>query len=512
MQKTLLRVILGIGVCMPIFVHAAEESGYIWQSMGLDFYSVIDDGQYTLVKQMVAVELKKTPTLGDFGAGCPLIEQISSESTSEDLLNNGTVSLKKLSELLAKNGIQSVDMDVYQGLILCLEWQYATLKSKKQSEINTLQKMGSIWLYTDGDTKNSDYDLLDDINKINTILFSSEGKYQGVINSSASDFASYLAGKAAPPLFGDTGTGTDTGTGGESDNGTDSGTGIISPIIGELCSINNTPIPLDQIMDEDFMNELSHIIGGGTDNDGGSDRSEESQRENTGGTNTGWALTSASDYYDSPGTCEGPFCVDVRMVSGNNNLLWGWKNNTSIEWLIEKHNTILEPIAAWNLACQKMTNDFWENATKAKYTDSFAWLQVYYNTKPNLMKKYANETTGTSLDNELLAMQRCVYAKNGLPTDIISANGPRVSGFMQNSANNTTNIQWRILSTNPQNPDDSQLWASCYQYYTDESRKVYFSSFMGDVADFETFSRSILEVIRDIINIGTQMDKKPVWC
>jgi hypothetical protein len=65
MQKQLIAGILFLGIWIPDFSHATES--YIGESLGLDFYSVIDDGDYALTSQMVDRELKKTPTLGEFG-------------------------------------------------------------------------------------------------------------------------------------------------------------------------------------------------------------------------------------------------------------------------------------------------------------------------------------------------------------------------------------------------------------------------------------------------------------
>jgi hypothetical protein len=43
--------------------------------------------------------------------------------------------------------------------------------------------VGNAGIYADGDKDNSDYDLLSDIERINTILFSNPEKYTGVKNT-----------------------------------------------------------------------------------------------------------------------------------------------------------------------------------------------------------------------------------------------------------------------------------------------------------------------------------------
>lgn len=64
MQKTFLRLILSLSIVFPIFVYGATES-YIGTSLGLDFYSVIDDGSYTITEQLVGRALAKVQTLGN---------------------------------------------------------------------------------------------------------------------------------------------------------------------------------------------------------------------------------------------------------------------------------------------------------------------------------------------------------------------------------------------------------------------------------------------------------------
>ena len=64
----------------------------------------------------------------------------------------------------------------------------------------------------DGDISNSDYDIITDITKINTLIFSQDIKYTGATNKSASAFRDFLAGKVSAPLFENTQTPTNTGS------------------------------------------------------------------------------------------------------------------------------------------------------------------------------------------------------------------------------------------------------------------------------------------------------------
>ena len=78
---------------------------------------------------------------------------------------------------------------------MCLVNSYSALTARTQREQATIENLSSLGLYMDGDTGNSDYDLLTDIQKINSVIFSQDIKYEGATNTSSKSFANLLAGK-----------------------------------------------------------------------------------------------------------------------------------------------------------------------------------------------------------------------------------------------------------------------------------------------------------------------------
>lgn len=64
MTKLHVRIVFLLATLVPSFSYAADS--YIGSSLGLDFYSTIDDGSYTLIDQMVKTEMAKKPKLGEF--------------------------------------------------------------------------------------------------------------------------------------------------------------------------------------------------------------------------------------------------------------------------------------------------------------------------------------------------------------------------------------------------------------------------------------------------------------
>lgn len=71
-----------------------------------------------------------------------------------------------------------VSTDSIVALGSCLSEAYSTIQLRAVEDDATLSKIGSVGLYMDGSRENSDYDILTDIEKINTIIFSNPEKYQ----------------------------------------------------------------------------------------------------------------------------------------------------------------------------------------------------------------------------------------------------------------------------------------------------------------------------------------------
>ena len=93
-------------------------------------------------------------------------------------------------------------MNSLLSLQLCLQGKYDELVKSKQKEADGIQKISSIGLYTDGDTSNSDYDIMTDIDKINSVLFTETLKYNGVVNRTSESLKRNLfAGIVPIPLI-----------------------------------------------------------------------------------------------------------------------------------------------------------------------------------------------------------------------------------------------------------------------------------------------------------------------
>ncbi len=158
-----------------------------------------------------------------------------------------------------------------------------------------------------------------------------------------------------------------------------------------------------------------------------------------------------------------------------------------------------------------MTNQMGElSFDKLKLPEVLSGLRVYWNTKPQREKRFKSETTPQSEAEELTKIQRCAYASAGISTDTSPlANGPEVTGYSINTATNTENTEQREITTTPRDSYQSEIGASCFDIYMDEGRKSYADTFSSDVTEIESFTRAIIQIVNDIINIGTELNKMP---
>jgi hypothetical protein len=95
----------------------------------------------------------------------------------------------RLSGLVRGNPLTT---ESFQALTNCLNTTYSQIQKETTEEQDAREKAATTGLYLDGDTANSDYDIITDIEKINTIIFSTSAKYTGSKNTASKSLASVL--------------------------------------------------------------------------------------------------------------------------------------------------------------------------------------------------------------------------------------------------------------------------------------------------------------------------------
>jgi hypothetical protein len=96
----------------------------------------------------------------------------------------------------------SLSTPEFSRITQCLSEKYATIIQHASISQDAIETVATTGLYADGDTRNSDYDIISDIQRINTIVFKDQNRYTGVQNNTSTKIRDFIAGQKIAPLFG----------------------------------------------------------------------------------------------------------------------------------------------------------------------------------------------------------------------------------------------------------------------------------------------------------------------
>ncbi|MDD4151587.1 MAG: hypothetical protein PHR68_03155, partial [Candidatus Gracilibacteria bacterium] len=238
------------------------SAGFLDDDGSLDLYKKIDEGTYKLKLKMTTLELKG----GD--ANGSISDYINKKLKIDCLnLNETNIYSDKIEDVLktcidANGGQLPVEkVAFYMSKIKDI---VANAEKTAENKINNLHQIARIGLYSDGNTGNSPFDLVEDIDEINKIIFSENIKYDGVNNyDSDNRLNSFLAGNLGEnlindALFGDKNNSNNTANNNSGNNTNTSGTGVLSSDGSNyICKTNDSGLS---------DKELNNLIGTGTQN------------------------------------------------------------------------------------------------------------------------------------------------------------------------------------------------------------------------------------------------------
>lgn len=518
----------------PLAIHAAD--GYIGENPGFDFYSKIDEWNYKILEKTVNRRLRETPTMDQFGKDCTnaetLLQWIPTTSAMLDDVEKwdyGGFYDKLLQNTKNNPNGPTLSTDTFPSMAKCITSAYKDLKDRAKWEQNARETISYIGLYMDGDKNNSEYDIVSDIEKINSILFSQEIKYTGTANQSGKWLSNFLSNRTIAPLFTISSlpnTTSATTSGNPSIPSTVTG-GInavsatptlnLASIIGWSCGDTSALWPIDTLMDTGFATELQAALQAGVWENiriasAGYTPSVGQARWLSGATaSSSGALTSGSDFFHTM-PCTSIFCIKTQMIPGSSNLLGGGKN-ISIEGILDKHAKILYPISESALWCQVMTNNAGSSPIKnLNLAKTIAWLKVYLGSKPQTTRRDKRETSPERDEEDLKDIQNCGYASAGLSTDTARANSIGWAGFKwtrwatTETASNVNSPLW------PQEVAEMSRYTDCIDSHARTGRKTYYDSFSTDVTEIQAYTVGMLDEITSIMSNLTAMNSKPLEC
>lgn len=493
-------------------------------AQGLDFYSRIDDAGDSLAGQLTTRHLQDYGTFRNFWKNCRgEVAWLDTKPIDQALLEEVSIgNLSKLVQLSGNDGKNVPNTDEIQKLSNCLATTYLDLQERALSEQNTLENVNSVGVYMDGSTKNSEFDIIKDIDKINAIIFTVPFKYEGVENNSEDLLKKFLNGDKPNVLTNESETTGNTKAeivtigGNNSTNKTITGQNTTQHTAlpwQNICNPDGTT-SVSNMVDQNFMRDLNATLSGNnfSNYNTGVDYSQNT-RNNTQGQNSennnDKSLLEKYEDFANKLPCNGIFCITIGTRIENHDLLKGGNSN-AIETILDKHIKKTEKISWSDLSAQKMTNNTFQLPfLNIKFKSKVAGGAVFVHNQPQVTKKLAEENTEKKREEELDLAIRCAARSASVSTDANTSSAPTGAIAHTNQATNSETFANTPVVANPVETSIAN-GQDCQTAYRETIRAKHYSGFSTQVNELQAFSDAMNDIIRQIIETERRLDGIPV--
>ncbi len=383
-KKILLYITFFLTLFSPLLTKAFLD-GDLW----IDIYNTIDEWideyeekmyEYEFTEQWEKTITEKINNILVIKWYSPCIKNLDIDSIEE--IKNGDINtLKSSIDEKCLNKDKNISYDTLKSYMYLVKEISDNIKEESQEKTKKTYEISRIWLYSDGDTNNSPFDLINDIKEIEKIIFIQESEYNGEENSDLDESFSDMLHW----LFWWNEENDDENLWGNENDANSSNNSSILP----SSPLNNNSYPLyispwtynsNYVCSED-TNTLM-LASGLSEKDIATLLKENSKNALWKWTsswnieqwndsplfyklNTYWEDTYTDTWYEevndnSIWPCDGFFCIEIEFVTHNQEILGAWKDTSSIEWLVTKSNEHLKKFANTSLVQSKMTTNNFE--------------------------------------------------------------------------------------------------------------------------------------------------------
>lgn len=500
---------------LPLSLLASD--GVIGENPGLNFYGRIDETAGEVTDWLINKRLSEYPTFARFGRYCrpalPWLDSARMEKQILEEVQNGYYG--SISAFASKKWV-SLSSESMNNLTVCLAEAYAQLQKWAYEQYESLSTMGSMWLYMDWNTANSDYDIIADIEKINGLIFTEEMPYKGTKNEGKTSLSNLLKWKIVSPLISDKEKKEILNT--PETPPEPSPTPITPPSPETLKDLNVdgcATTTIAGLTNQEFIDELSQTLQGWRypiNQWKTYDPTGPTSPEVTPPTVPEKTFTSSKDFFWTQ-RCEWVFCIKFSKVSSSINLLGGRKN-VSIETMLDKHIEHNKPISWQNGWLQLMTSNMMQLPCTwfaCDLKNMVKWGGIYLVVKSGKKERSKKvEQTPEFKDAKLEQAVRCWFYSAGFSTsNLAMVNSVQGAGFITTTSTNTANIKtsekhlW-VIDT------DARALAGCMDVAIESGREAYYTSFSDDLTEIKTFTESFIKVINDVLGEWEKIDTLPV--
>lgn len=497
-----------------ILLNPNATLGFLDDAWSFDLYKTIDKWNYELTQQIITQEAKWNSSNPDYlkklnqEAALLWLKECFKNNLNIDDLNNlylwdSSNFNKKIIDSCwnwdenSKKNIETNYLEKYQKI-----WKlvYSKIKNTSENKVDNIYKLSKIWMYSDWNTKNSPFDIIDDLKAIDDIVFEKEFKYNWenttdlttkLLNVEESEVS---AANMAPFVPWEIHNITQDGNFNSYD----------------LKWLDNNNFVCD--INDPLWNQIKDII-----NDKNADLENLLVNNNT----SSWSYTLEDTWYEVKWDnwvwpCYNFFCIQIDFVMNSYDLLIWWKNN-SIEWLIKRSNQHLKKIASTSLVQSKMTTNNFELWLKDLDLSEIFHVWIHVSTKPapilNLDKNWDDPNKSDLSSNSLLER----YYWN-LWLDYKRANDLNNYRLNSEKLKNIQMLNW--LNSNYLNFKNEEY----DEYKSKQEKRAEFvqnnyidqklnynelDSFYNDFIEVENFTYSMLDYAKNLNSIIKWMNKIP---
>lgn len=501
-----------------------------WEWAWLDFFKTIDKSNLKLKTKLVENEIIwSAKKINDFINLERVTEWIEYIDTTKDftkteldqiLDEDNVANIITRIKLEDENSKLNINSDnIYSSYIK--EW-YRTKKEEISAKQESMNRVSIVGLYNDWNVENSGYDLMDDLDRIHSIIFAKETKYSWTSNTAYSDYINVINWEYTnnPTVFNplipyaipNSSSASEADIAAEQQKNEEE----IKESLDQFKPSSNVCDNWSSItaLDDNLLKDISSQINFGASSD--NSKWWKWNTSSTWGTNkpvavilpTGINWTSDFNSFNpwDEWSCGSFFCTEITYKMYNDWLVSGIDD--SIEWILTKHSKIIKNIADQSLLQADITkNFFWLTVLRSLNLPNMLhlWIIVTYLPPPILnVKKDPNKDDRAEFEDKKLFI--ATFRKNWLDYKKQNLINP-VDEYKEvwNSVNNTTD-QAIIKLQNTKStfqPEIDETWILVSKLW-----QSYNSSSNWDYNEFVWFTNSLLNNINQIAWIVKKLKEK----
>ncbi|MDQ1343694.1 MAG: hypothetical protein QG650_414 [Patescibacteria group bacterium] len=506
---------------MPLAVPSASaEEGFVSEDLGLDLYRKVDQGVGKL-KDMMAE--KRIPgnakklnerigkeCLGPSDAGPPKPTYCLEEGKDFTLEELNAIEAGSAAPIFSRLASDvRPETDGMTKIMSAAKSFVGVLKAEAGDQTETLGRIGSIGLFTDGSLDNSSYDLMKYLENINSVIFVQDIPYDGNPNDGAQTVMSFAQAVGFPSSIdpfvsenpaGDNGIDFRPPTYLGSFSGRITSSGLEQ---SSLCADGTSVKGLDAALARDIERQLSYGSNAGT-----AGTPEELSRYVPTNAPSAARPTAGSkpDNKTSKFPCVLFFCIRTDFVMYESFLLGGSKTYT-VENILDENYKIAKKFAGSSFVQAQHTNNFFELLLKNLNLPNLMHLGVVVQTMPPpiLNVKGGDTPRGepktSSEEKEFKEVTEGTFKDFGIRYDKQNViDDLQVAQCLRNSEDISTNDV-----TNRSKCSPTPVPMGNYAFSKESGiRQSYSDSFSNDLQEMRGFTQTFTD---SILNVGSLSKK-----